>query len=251
MEGESNDVVLAMEEPVRALDEETESLTQQLWEQLLPQLQAVLPHLNTGTLRDAFWQLARSMSHTHSLSYLEANEDVTSVVRQGEYARCFYAGGTLARYQSPCTFLVDARADFLYTHVIDQLLLLEYEGVEQQAHEAVARYERRARYYKPCPLEAEANHGAADRVCPLCWVVYTRVDSAFYKQVRARLVTSLTVDFSQTIYEYMDVEHLSFQLVLFLCGSQLVAEGEADAAVSHYTAVNQWVKVPIWWLLLH
>lgn len=254
MESESKDTILTIEEPQRDLTDEETALNEQTWTRVCEQLQAVIPHLNVEVMQVAFWQLAQSMSYTHSLPYLEATENVVSAVRNGDYARCFYSaidGAVLARYHGPMTFLVDTRADFIYTHIIDQLLLQEYENADVITQAATDRYERRARFYKPCPLEGSPTHqnGEDKRVCPLCWVVYTRIDSAFYKQARARLNGSMTVNFSESIYDYMDVEHLSFQLVLFMCGSQIVAD-EADSNLSHYDAVNQWVKVPVWWLLL-
>ncbi len=246
---ELHEVAIDIDEPLRDLDDETLQCGDAHLELIYERLQGVLPQLDTEALCDAFWMLMRSMSHTHALAYLEG-ENIAEARLSGRYARCFHVslrGEVLARLHNTNTFLVDARADFTYAHVIDQLLLTQYEdqGLVAAAEE---RLQRRAHYFKPCPL-GDAVHCDEPRVCALCWVVYTRVDSFFYKQCCARLNTSLTVNFDATLYEYMDLEHLPFQLVLFLCGQQLTGD-EADAATTHYEATNQWVKVPVWWLAL-
>ncbi len=258
---ELQEVTINMEEPQRELDDEEQEQCQQLLGVASEQLRAVVPDLCQESLEVAFWALAQSMSHTQAESYLEASEDIMTTVRNGDYARCFYEtahGVVVARSLAPLTFLVDAGSDFIYAHLIDQLLLvrhqqqllqLQHGDTDHLWQAARDRYERRLQYYKACPLQA-GEHNREGRVCPLCWVVYTRVDSQFYKQARARLVGSLAVDFSETIYEYMDLEHLSFQQVLFLCGAQILSDGQCGQAASHYDAVNQWVKVPVWWLLL-
>src|SRR6185437_3085317 len=169
MEAVSVDTILNMEEPQRDISKEYAAFCEQTWHRVLEQLQAIIPRLNAETLQNAFWHLVHSMSHTHSQPYLEDSENIRTTVRNGEYARCFYTavdgGAVLARLHAPLTFLVDARGDFIYTHVIDQLLLQEYENAEQLEQMACERYERRARHYKHCPLEASAaeKHGEGER----------------------------------------------------------------------------------------
>jgi hypothetical protein len=161
------------------------------------------------------------------------------------------------------TFLVNKRLDHIYAELFDEILLQR-----QRQHDVMAvsdaqlhhmldvaehRSQTRRRWLKLCrelPDEHQDPHG---RLCPLCWVLYTRLGSAFYEECRARLASNAELDFTAAIFEYAEVEHLAFPLVLFLCGDALEATPHEEAAARGellYNQTNQWLKVPLWFLLL-
>lgn len=163
------------------------------------------------------------------------------------------------------TFIVDRKLHVIMSLLIDKLLLVEQEAnlkrsvIDQMEHLAAERADQRARWFKHCDeLPADHDH---ERVCPLCTVLYTRLDSAFYQRCCERLNASTEINYTPTIYTYCELEHLAFPLVLFLCGGvgggglvgtlqQHESESEQGADDLLYTHTNQWIRVPLWYVSL-
>jgi len=159
--------------------------------------------------------------------------------------------------QSQNTFLVNKELDFVYTELLVEIIL--EHGLGCSADEltamrdaALQRFNCRLRYLKRCDGLDEEDHAVAGgRLCPLCWVLYTRIDSAFYRKCCQRLTNSELIDYSKTLISLFDIEHLPFPLVLLLCGEYLRGDDGGGGGATNelvYTHTNQWVKVPIWFL---
>lgn len=170
------------------------------------------------------------------------------------------------------TYLVNRQIDIIMTLLVDELLLADQETnlktsvVEKMRRLAGERARERKHWFKHCE-ELPADHDK-QRVCPLCTVLYTRLDSLFYRRCVERLNACAEVNYTPTIYSFCELEHLAFPLVLFLCGG--CAEGggligtvrQPESVGSDpeqqqqqnddllYSHTNQWIRVPVWYISL-
>jgi hypothetical protein len=173
------------------------------------------------------------------------------------------------------TYLVNKRLDFIYGRLIE-LALLSSEENENFANNAKQLFKTRRSNLHPC----REQHVLNEKVCPLEWIIYTRINSEFYKFCSQQLKENPYIAHGITT-EYIGIENLSFYLVIFLCGDFLdyakvpsrestsmltttttstttTTAAAADVtinmnnnnsyALNHYQEVNQWRKVPAWFL---
>lgn len=153
----------------------------------------------------------------------------------------------------PGVFLVNKQLDFVYGRVIECALL---NGNHQLSDSAYELFKQRKQTTKPCV----GDHDASEKACPSEWVLYVDVSSPFYTFCSKLLKEQVPyVNFGLTAH-YVEAERLSFYLVLFLCGEFFSTSSMATlslldqpASVSnikseHYTSINQWKKLPVWFL---
>lgn len=148
-------------------------------------------------------------------------------------------------------FLVNKQLDFIYGRVIECALLHDHDGLSRAAYDA---FKLRKRITRPCVNDHEqSEHG-----CPSDWLLYVNVSSPFYTFCSKLLKEKIPfINFGLTTH-YIETERLSFYLVLFLCGDLM---GEQPASTdewqdlttplihsAQYTEINQWKKLPIWFL---
>lgn len=156
---------------------------------------------------------------------------------------------------APDTFLVNKRLDYIYGRVIETALL---GGSARQ--EAMRVFHKRSRALEVCHV----NHLDEERGCPLDWIVYTKMNSAFYQFCSNHLVKhNPYINYQINAVDAIKYERLSFYLVLFLCGEfmdgkecneftsvTLESSRTTSPNIQHleYGEINQWLKVPLWFL---
>jgi len=144
-------------------------------------------------------------------------------------------------------FLVNKQLDFVYGRVIEQAILRSDIELARRAYDHFAI---RKRLIAPCMDD----HDKSIKCCPSEWVLYVNVNSAFYTYC-SRLLKQDTpyVDFDLSP-QYLAAERLSFYLVLLLCGHMMSnnnnIENVEPIPSEQYTQINQWKKLPIWFLSL-
>lgn len=141
-------------------------------------------------------------------------------------------------------FLVNKQLDFVYGRVIEHAILRSDIEMSRRAYDHFAI---RKRLIAPCT----ADHDKSIKCCPSEWVLYVNVNSEFYGYC-SRLLKQGTpyVDFNLSP-QYLAAERLSFYLVLLLCGHMMtngVMENVEPIPSEHYTQINQWKKLPVWFL---
>lgn len=156
---------------------------------------------------------------------------------------------------APDTFLVNKRLDHIYGRVIESALL---GGSVRQEGERL--FHKRARALEVC----QVNHLDDERGCPLDWVVYTKMNSAFYQFCSDQLVKhNPYINYQINAIGAIKYERLSFYLVLLMCGefldgkechdfTSITLEHSRLASTNlqrlEYGEINQWLKVPLWFL---
>ena len=185
-----------------------------------------------------------------ALEYIRDPVEYNHVANQtGTFRTLFYANLTLRH--EPCkgldgvegVFIVNKRLDFIYGRVIECALL---NGDERLSREAFDAFKRRKEETSPCVED----HVQSEKFCPCDWVLYANTGSQFYAYC-SRLLKRETpyIDFGITA-QYVNAERLSFYLVLFLCGHLMPTGYATDANNAEYVAINQWKKLPVWFLPL-
>jgi len=177
---------------------------------------------------------------------------VGSTHRRTHYRDLFQCAAHTAVAGMANTFLVDKRLDFIYGYLLEQLALdinttTNTTTTPELRLSSERLFRARKRALTLCTVQHERPE---ERTCPLCYVLYTRIDSAFYQVCRSFLSTNAYIDFRATLHEYLQIEHLAFNQVLLLCGESLDYTVQLDPAQGYYEATNQWIKVPIWFLML-
>jgi len=148
-------------------------------------------------------------------------------------------------------FLVNLQHDYVYGRVIECALLKRDPFLSQRALEL---FNQRRSLVRPCPR----NHIMEEKVCPAEWMLYVSQTSEFYDYCCKQLKRDNPLVDHNVTPDYVNAEFLSFYLVLFLCGEYLErvqdqqeSKNEIDLGLvptAYYADVNQWKKLPIWFL---
>lgn len=203
--------------------------------------------------------------------YYELKIVVTSLVETDYLNECVDISHSKQCYHQPCyyefsnsvchpikphlnTFLVNNRLDIIFSYMIDMILIENHyslsHSIEERNHmreSAYSRLLRRLHIQPICPYNHINPYVEDDgRLCPRCWVIYTRTDSSFYTERKEKIMSCETVDFVGSVYDYIGTEHLSFTLVQFLCSNNITPIDHDHT----YEKTNQWIKLPTWFLLV-
>lgn len=185
--------------------------------------------------------------------------------QQGIFKCLFYNALTLtdffkqepakALFGVPGVFLVNQQLDFIYGRIIECALLRNNDTLSKSAYEA---FNTRKHLIRPCAKD----HDQSEKSCPSEWVLYVNMSSPFYQFCSSMLKSRIPyVDFSLTTH-YVESERLCFYLVLFLCGDLLdtqpllplssidIASSSDSIPSQNYTEINQWKKLPIWFIAI-
>lgn len=161
-------------------------------------------------------------------------------------------------------FLVDKKADFIFTYLFDIItIVLHYDNEEQVKHAiklADNRFDERVKSHKLCRDpdcnksgvisidDDDSNNGS---LCSLCWIIYTRMDSEFYSKCMNTIQSTKLINFTSSAYESLEIEHKLFTNVLFLCGNSILPESrDNNNNYAKYSGINKWVSLPLWFYLL-
>lgn len=203
--------------------------------------------------------------NTGALEYISSDNYNIATNQQGSFKCLFYETLSLKmdRRTESCraidgvdnVFLVNKQLDFVYGRVIEDVILRHNLTLSRRAYEHFLN--RRGQLF-PCM----SDHLQHDKCCPSEWVLYVNVNSPFYTYCSKQLKHETPyVDFGLSL-QYVAAEQLSFYLVLLLCGHLLPTltfeQTSLDTAaatttttttpIHHYMQVNQWKKLPIWFL---
>lgn len=195
-----------------------------------------------------------------ALEYISSDGYNTATNQQGSFKCLFY--DTLSTKMDHRTescraldgvdnvFLVNKQLDFVYGRVIEDVILRQNVVLSRRAYD---HFLNRKHHLFPCT----SDHLQHDKCCPSEWVLYVNVNSAFYTYCSKQLKQDTPyVDFGLSL-QYVAAEQLSFYLVLLLCGHLIptlafeqVGLDDALTPTHHYVQVNQWKKLPIWFLAI-
>lgn len=195
-----------------------------------------------------------------ALEYISNDDDGyrTMMNQQGSFKCLFYETLSLKMdHRIECcraidgvdnVFLVNKQLDFVYGRVIEDVILRNNVTLSRRAYD---HFLNRKHHLLPCAND----HLQNDKCCPSEWVLYVNVNSPFYTYCSKQLKQDTPyVDFGLSL-QYVAAEQLSFYLVLLLCGHLLptltfeqVSMDQGRTPTHHYVQVNQWKKLPIWFL---
>jgi hypothetical protein len=209
-----------------------------------------------------------------ALEYIRDDGEFNHVeIQQGVFKDIFYstlAQNNHSRKESckvpfegvPGVFLVNKHLDYVYGRVIESALLNTDTNLSKRAYDAFAD---RTASTSPC----ENDHIQTEKCCPSEWVLYVDVGSQFYSYCSNLLKKEIPCVNFGIDRQYVNAELLSFYLVLFLCGEHLqgmrlnhqmdkvelsdIMEKDRGVPVfetKHYTSINQWKKLPVWFVAL-
>jgi hypothetical protein len=135
--------------------------------------------------------------------------------------------------------------------------------------------------YKQCTdnhiLQQQPNHNGKNgniKLCPNEWLIYTNRNSPFFTFIKQILQNDISVNFLES--SLININFLSFHLVLFLCGDNEYFQNEFSIDTfenvklseedvinidsnhksspsiisSKYKQINDWVSLPIWFKLI-
>lgn len=229
----------------------------------------IMPYYNEprATLRHVFTQFRREVpvANLDALQYLDATTEIREA-KHGVFPRLVYSELLGEAFRPICsvkaianaedTFLVNKRLDFLYGRLIETALCPSVDAMRQEARRL---FMKRARLLETC----RAEHLDDERCCPMEWVIYTKMNSQFYRFCSEQLVKrNPYINHQTSTTDFIKLERLSFYLVLFLCGELMEGTPSTDftsipleRSPSHghlprhqYGEINQWFKVPLWFL---
>lgn len=197
----------------------------------------------------------------------EKYHELPTAENTGEYTQYLYTdsqGLPLPHTKidgEPDVFIVDKKLDFIFTYIFDMVTIMKYyHGKDENSLIQLAndRFSRRVQLLKLCDddnvcvnMMNNSLRSEHHDLCSLCCVLYTRLDSEFYRKCKQRLQSVRKINFTASPYEFLDIEHILFTQIIFLCGNQLLPEERfLDRQTVLYSGIHQWVKVPLWFLLL-
>lgn len=268
---EGDDYLLAEEEEDEEVIEEGDDYeADSIANRLNMIMDDISPHYNEprATIKHVYllyWREIRVVN-TDALEYLCHDTCDIRHARHGVFPRLVYSQVLNETFRPICsvrpianvpdTFIVNKRLDFVYGRVIESALL---NGALLE--KAIRAFEIREDTLEMC----HTDHLDDERVCPLDWVIYTKLNSTFYQFCCDQLVKhNPYINYQTSTTEYLKTERLSFYLVLFLCGEYIDGtpvedftgisiENGSDSSSSQlphhqYGEINQWLKVPLWFL---
>jgi hypothetical protein len=233
----------------------------------------IYPDVQIDTVSESYGYLKKAIINKYPVEYMSENYNdlVTMVAPPCVYQLAYHSGlfgfplvSTRLRDEVD-TFIVDKKMDYIFGLMIDVIIFEKEEsnGAPVDDYDLLmARFLRKTRLHKCCCVESDitcnrlvdGGGSSNSSLCPLCHVLYTRLDSEFYRRCVSKLMkngTNKNIDFNTGAYEFMDIEHLPFELVLFLCGNNIIPEMMDNGnMIGTYHGANQWVRVPLWFIAL-
>ncbi len=227
----------------------------------------IYPDIPSNIISESYNYLKKSIINKYPVEYMSENyNDMVTMTAPGIYQGAYHStifGFPLVSkllHDELDTFIVDKKMDYIFSFMIDMIIFKknEHNASSDDYDLLMTRFHRRSRLHKCCCVESDVTCerlvDGGINLCPLCHVLYTRLDSVFYRRCVSKLMKNginKRIDFNTGAYEYMDIEHLPFELVLFLCGNNIIPETIDNVSMSGtYTGVNQWVRVPMWFVAL-
>lgn len=197
----------------------------------------------------------------------------TKELKEGRFKCIFYSNLVTTREIQPVAavpipgvqgvFLVNLQHDYVYGRAIECALL---RRDRQLFNETQLLFNQRRELVKPC----DRDHMVNEKLCPSEWTLYVNQSSEFYAFCSRQLKDLNPMIDHNITKDYVNAEVLSFYLVLFLCGEMMEPvidfaeplkkrddtisfdDGFVDEAPTiasaYYTTINQWKKLPIWFL---
>jgi hypothetical protein len=233
------------------------------------------------------------------LNYLYMYNKEYNIKECGEYKPIYYLD--LFKHHFPSepskridyledTFLVDKKLDFICTHVIENALLVSLKEDPNNNTDVDLLFENCKCLFINRKKVLNINSSSSsctttrtttvnNKLSPNDYVIYTKIDSDFYKFCKKILTSNEYFDFRSN-RSILNLQNISFYIVLFLCGKltefdKEILNNHIDTTttttatamittpnidyfniVNHhlkeitYKDTNQWIRVPYWFLII-
>lgn len=243
----------------------------QVIDHILTKISVIYTHITRDYISPHFYALKNKLGMHYPSDYIEElYTNFQTSADTGYYYYGHYLPNPASVYRStqePGTFLVNREMDFIFTYMIDIITIVQHCATEGETASAIVladnRCDERMRLHKLCKdpdcteglcvsmgSGTNSNTGIS-RLCSLCWVLYTRIDSDFYQKCLVMIESNKYINFTSSAYESLDIEHRLFTHVLFLCGKSILPESrDNNSDYAQYNGINKWIVLPIWFHLL-